>query len=174
MQFDTTIYLIGFMGSGKTTIGKKLASKLRCRFIDLDEKIEAQTGLNVPDIFSEKGESYFRKVESEVLKSLAGESGIVVSTGGGTPCFGSNLKLMLETGLTIYLRLTPEQLESRLMSSRSQRPLLKNVDKDKLLGYISGKLAEREKWYNQASMIIDAYDIDYTFLLSRVRELIKH
>ena len=158
------------MGSGKSTVGKKLASGLEWSFIDLDKRIEENTGMKIPDIFSHNGEAYFRKVEAEVLRSLESETDIVVSTGGGTPCFGDNMSFMLGTGLTIYLKLTPGQLKSRLSVSSGERPLIKNISKNKLKGYIEEKLAEREKWYNQAGIIIDGLNTDNTFLLTIVKK----
>jgi shikimate kinase len=136
------------MGSGKSTTGKKLASHLNWSFIDLDEKIEQSTGMEIRDIFSEKGEAFFRKIESDTLKGMASESNAVISTGGGTPCFGDNMDFMLRTGLTVYLRMTPARLKSRLAGTSERRPLLKDIGKNGLQEYITAKLAEREKWYS--------------------------
>ena len=133
MPLPSLIYLIGFMGSGKSTTGKKLADRLKWSFIDLDERIELETGMKIPDIFSKHGELYFRKVESEILRSLISESKTVISTGGGTPCFADNMKYMLETGLTIYLKMTPGQLNSHLISSSGERPLIKDIGKSELI-----------------------------------------
>ncbi|HUV00457.1 MAG TPA: shikimate kinase [Bacteroidales bacterium] len=168
------IYIIGFMGSGKSTAGRKLASDLEWSFIDLDRKIEEYTVMKIPEIFSVHGEEYFREVEARVLKNLEPETNTVVSTGGGTPCFGDNMSHMLRTGLTIYLKMTPEQLKNRLSRSSAERPLLKNISNDKLQDYIEEKLAEREHWYNRAEIIIDGLYGDSTFLLSVVKKSILH
>jgi shikimate kinase len=173
MHQATKIFLIGFMGSGKSTTGKKLASHLNWSFIDLDEKIEQSTGMEIRDIFSEKGEAFFRKIESDTLKRMASESNAVISTGGGTPCFGDNMDFMLRTGLTVYLRMTPARLKSRLAGTSEHRPLLKDIGKNGLQEYITAKLAEREKWYSRAEVIVDGFNTDFSALYSLVKKLIK-
>jgi shikimate kinase len=161
------------MGSGKSTTGKKLASHLKWTFIDLDEKIENMTGMKIRDIFSEKGEAFFRRTESEVLQGMASESNAVISTGGGTPCFSDNMDFMLRTGITVYLRMTPARLKSRLTGSSDSRPLLKDIGKEDLEEYITRKLSEREKWYSRAEIIIDGFNTDFSMLYSSVKKLIK-
>jgi shikimate kinase len=168
------VYIIGFMGSGKSTAGKKLASVLGWTFIDLDRKIEEKAGKTIPQIFSQDGEDHFRTAESDVLKSMGNLSETVVSTGGGTPCHGDNIEFMLETGITIYLKMTPGQLAQRLLNSSGERPLLKNVPDDKLIFFIEEKLAYREKWYSRADFIIDGIDLDIDLLSSRIRDEIHH
>jgi shikimate kinase len=163
------IYIIGFMGSGKSTAGKKLTSLLSWSFIDLDKRIEEYIGKTIPEIFSQFGEDYFRDVEEEVLKSLRNQTNTVISTGGGTPCHGSNMEYMLETGLTIYLKLTPEQLKSRLSESTGERPLIKDISHEGLLGYIEEKLAFREIFYKRADIIMEGIDLDINLLHSLVR-----
>ena len=117
MHQASKIFLIGFMGSGKSTAGRKLASQLNWSFIDLDEKIQKMEGMKIPDIFSIKGEPYFRKLETQALQELKLETNTVISTGGGTPCFGDNMDFMLDFGLTIYIRMTPVSLKNRLEGS---------------------------------------------------------
>jgi len=173
MHQTNKIFLLGFMGSGKSTTGKKLASHLNWSFIDLDEKIEQTTGMEIRDIFSEKGEAFFRKIESDTLKGMASESNAVISTGGGTPCFGDNMDFMLRTGLTVYLRMTPARLKSRLAGTSEHRPLLKDIGKDGLQEYITAKLAEREKWYSRAEIIVDGFNTDFSALYTLVKKLIK-
>jgi len=163
------LYIIGFMGSGKSTTGKKLASHLGWSFIDLDNRIEEHTGKKISEIFSQHGENYFRNVESEVLKSLKSQTNTVISTGGGTPCHADNMDYMLKTGLTLYLKLTPGQLKSRLSESAGDRPLIKNLDSDSLQGFIDEKLAWREKWYNQSDITIDGINLDINLLHSIVK-----
>jgi len=167
------IYIIGFMGSGKTTAGKKLASLLGWTFIDLDRKIEEEAKMTIPEIFSQHGEAWFRQAESDILKGLGSEAGAVISTGGGAPCHADNMSFMLGTGLTIYLRLSPAQLVSRLSNAREERPLIKGMKGEELLGFITAKLAEREKWYTQAELIIDGFDLDIDNLYSRVKATLK-
>ena len=107
------IYIIGFMGSGKTTAGKKLAAALKWSFIDLDLEIEKSQGKSISEIFSGPGEQLFRQIESETLHSLHIESDTVISIGGGTPCFCGNMDFMKKNGLVIYLRMTPVQLRKQ-------------------------------------------------------------
>lgn len=172
MQQASKIFLIGFMGSGKSTMGRRLASYLKWSFVDLDEKIENSDGMSIPDIFSRKGESFFRESESKALRELQSESNIVISTGGGTPCFGNNMEFMLESGLTIYLKMTPSSLKRRLVRSSEGRPLLKDIDRRDLEGFIASKLAEREKWYSRAEIIADVSNTGLSYLLSLIKKRI--
>ncbi len=168
------IYLIGFMGSGKSTIGRNLANKLGWSFVDLDRKIEATTGKTIAEIFSAYGEEWFRNVESEVLRSVGSLSDTVISTGGGAPCHGDNMDFMIETGLTIYLKMSAEQLKRRLANSSGERPLLKGLTGEKLLDYIRNKLAEREKWYCRAEMTVNSMDKGYSVLLPMLKDYLKN
>jgi shikimate kinase len=169
MVNNRIIYIIGFMGSGKTTTGKKLASLLGWLFVDLDKKIEEHTGKSIPELFSQYGEEYFRNTESEVLKKMKSLTNTVISTGGGTPCHGDNMDFMLETGLTLYLKLTPAQLKSRLSETGDERPLLKDIETENLQSFIENKLALREKYYCRAEIQISGFDIDYSLLYSIVK-----
>jgi len=166
---NNKVYIIGFMGCGKSTAGKKLASLLGWSFVDLDRKIEKHTGKTIPELFSEYGEDYFRKVETEVLKSHKSQANVVISTGGGSPCYDDNMDFMLETGVTVYLKLTPDQLKTRLAKSKTDRPLIMGLSKDGLLSFIEEKLTNREKWYNQAQIIIEGIDLNISVLYSTVR-----
>jgi shikimate kinase len=157
------------MGSGKTTAGKKLASLLNWSFMDLDKQIEEYTGKSIPEIFSQDGEDYFRKTETLLLRNLNSVKNTILSTGGGTPCHDNNMDFMLENGLTVYLKLTPEQLRSRLGESKGDRPLIKDLDHTELLSFIEGKLSDREKWYKRSDIIIDGIDLDINLLLSKIK-----
>lgn len=173
MHQASKIFLIGFMGSGKSTAGRKLASQLNWSFIDLDEKIQKMEGMKIPDIFSLKGEPYFRKLETQALDELKLETNAVISTGGGTPCFGDNMDFMLSSGLTVYIRMTPVSLKKRLEGSAEGRPLLKEIDRKDLQKYITAKLAEREKWYSRAEIIIDVVNNDLPDLLPLIKKEIR-
>lgn len=168
MSRNHIVYIIGFMGSGKTTAGKRLASSLKWYFVDLDKKIEEHTGLKIPEIFSLHGEDHFRLIEAEVLRSLVTVSNTVISTGGGTPCYANNMEFMLGTGFTIYLKLTPGQLLSRLSRSSDERPLIKNLTGERLLNFIGEKLAFREKWYEKSELVTDGFHLDISNLNFRV------
>ena len=145
-----TIFLIGFMGSGKTTIGKKLATKLGYEFIDLDAAIEKAEGMFIRDIINEKSEAYFREVETHTLKLLE-LSGKVISTGGGTPYYFDNMDWMKTNGTVIYIELDEAALFSRLKTTNLEhRPLLKGLDDEGLKAFIHDKLIEREPYYSKA------------------------
>lgn len=169
MQGKSKVYIIGFMGSGKSTVGKKLAAAMGWSFIDLDRTIEAMEGKSIPAIFEHDGEDHFRKIEAEALRTMKLRSEIIISTGGGTPCHGSNMDYMLETGLTVYLKMKPEQLTKRLLESTGQRPLIKNIEDDKLLPFIEEKLHYREKWYERADIIVEGINLD----ISRLQAIIN-
>jgi shikimate kinase len=157
------------MGSGKSTAGKKIASHMNWSFIDLDKKIEEHTGKTIPEIFSQDGENYFREIETKLLRNLKSESDTVISTGGGTPCHSDNMNFMLETGLTLYLKLTPAELKSRLSDSKGKRPLIKDLNNKNLIDFIEGKLRDREKWYDRSDIIIQGIDFDINLLVSLVK-----
>jgi shikimate kinase len=165
------VYMTGFMGCGKTTAGRELASVLNFSFMDLDEQIEYREQRSVSEIFEKYGEAYFRKVESETLNTLNIKSDTVISTGGGTPCFGNNLLYMKDTGVLVYLKMTPLQLSHRLGPRSVKRPLLKDLAKSELEEYIAEKLKEREPFYNQATLIIDGQNPDIKMLGEAVLNL---
>jgi shikimate kinase len=167
------IYIIGFMGSGKTTAGKKLASLLGWSFTDLDRKIEEYTGKTIPEIFSLNGEQYFREIEAQLLRDLKSCTNTIVSTGGGTPCHGDNMDFMLGNGLTLYLKLTPAQLYSRLSESKGDRPLINNLDSQELRSFIEAKLREREGWYTRSDIIVDGIDLNVNELLKVIQSTLK-
>jgi len=145
------IFLIGYMGSGKTTVGKLLAAKLGLRFTDMDAHIEEKSFKSVNQIFTEQGEQQFRLLEQQSLHELADFDNVVISTGGGAPCFFDNMEFMNEHGITIYLKLTPEELSERLDTSQAdKRPLLSGRKGEELLRFIRDGLEKREPSYLQA------------------------
>jgi shikimate kinase len=164
MAAGRRVYIIGFMGSGKSTTGKRLATTLGWQFIDLDKEIELKAGKAIKEIFSTSGEDHFRELEAETLTSLEITNDTVISAGGGTPCHGSNMDFMIRTGLVVYLKMTPGQLKSRLEGRVTSRPLIININKTELLQYISAKLSEREEYYLKASIIVDGLDLDIKVL----------
>lgn len=167
------IFLIGFMGSGKTTVGKVLAELLSLEFFDLDTEIEKECRITINTIFEKKGEPYFRAVEHKALTRLSEKTGHIIATGGGTPCFSDNMKMMNEQGTTIYLRCSAGVLLQRLVREKQMRPLIKNLSEKELLFYITEKLAERERWYLMAKQIIDMDDTDPCINSERIKELLK-
>lgn len=167
------IYIIGFMGSGKTTAGKKISSALGWSFIDLDKVIEEHTGKTIAEIFEQYGEDHFRTVEATLLRTLDLQTDSVVSTGGGTPCYRENMNFMLESGVTIYLRLTPSQLKSRLSESNGDRPLIKGLNQHNLQSFIEDRLRERESWYNMSVLTVDGINLNINMLISALQPMLK-
>lgn len=156
-DLDRPIFLIGFMGSGKTTVGKKLSKASNLPFIDLDQLIVEQSGMDISDYFSMHGEDSFREFETNTLKSIPFDQGMIISTGGGTPCFNNNLQWMNERGITVYLQLPPRALLKRLSGKEIQsRPLLQGKSENEILDFITKKLEEREGFYKGAKLTIDA------------------
>ncbi|HLV62903.1 shikimate kinase [Galbibacter sp.] len=151
------IVLIGYMGSGKSTVGKVLAKQLQKDFIDFDKYIEAKENQNIPEIFKQKGEVYFRKKEAQYLGELLEDnSKAVVSLGGGTPCFGNNMQTIIETSPNVYyLKLSVDTLIDRLKPEKSYRPLIKDIADKDLSEFIRKHLFERNFYYLQAHHIIN-------------------
>jgi shikimate kinase len=153
---EKVIFLVGFMGSGKSYWGKRLADVLGYRFIDLDEFIEAQEGASVSELFAQKGEAAFRELERYHLHQLPLENTpTVVATGGGAPCFFDNMDWMNRVGQTIWLNVPVKVLAARLWPARAKRPLLANLQFIDLENFIQEKLEAREPFYAQASRTID-------------------
>ncbi|MFZ9848005.1 MAG: shikimate kinase [Flavobacteriales bacterium] len=147
------IFLIGFMGSGKTTLGKKIASHLHLEFIDMDDYIEQKEGRSISSIFEKEGEAHFRALEQEALNELLSKENVVVSTGGGTPCFYNNMELINASAQSVYLQVEPEMLLGRLKGATNKRPLLANLSNEELRLQISEKLAAREPYYMQSKVV---------------------
>ena len=167
---ESRIFLIGFMGSGKTTQGSALARKLGYRFVDMDRLIEERAGMSIPGIFSEKGEEAFRKWEYDLLTELCRMDHLVVSTGGGAPCHDDMIRIMNEHGCTIYLRLSPPALRERLVHSKKERPLLGERTADELLDFIEKLLGEREAYYLRARFTVDGTNLQTDRLVRLIRE----
>jgi shikimate kinase len=162
------IYLIGYMGSGKSTLGRKLSDALGIPRIDMDEEIESRYKICIPDFFRKYGEEAFRDVEHKILKEISSLPDVVVSTGGGTPCFHGNIDLMNIGGLTIYLSASPELILSRIESLAWKRPLFQQMNGDNSLQKITIHLKSREKYYQQATYTIDAANSDINELKDRI------
>ncbi|WP_371735436.1 shikimate kinase [Zobellia sp. B3R18] len=152
------IVLLGYMGSGKSTIGKLLSQERGLEFIDLDNYIEEAEQISVPDIFKTKGELYFRKREYAYLNEvLAQKDNFVLSLGGGTPCYGNNMQAVLDaTKNAIYLKVSIAELVNRLLKEKDQRPLIMNIPEDELPEFIGKHLFERSYFYNQTDKVISS------------------
>jgi shikimate kinase len=152
-----TLFLVGYMGSGKTVIGSKLAVILKYNYLDLDDYIEEKEASTIKLIFETKGEIYFRKIESIYLKELIGLNNTVISLGGGTPCYGNNMNLILESknSLSIYLKASILTLVDRLFTEKSKRPLIAHIESQSGLTEFIGKhIFERAPYYEQSSLKI--------------------
>jgi len=154
------IFLIGFMGSGKSTLGRHLAKAIGWQFIDLDHHFEEKFRTTVPLFFNEFGEAGFRDAEQSALRDMQEMHKTVVAAGGGTPCYFDNMDFMNEHGITIYLKVSPEELAHRLSASKTVRPLVQGKTGEELISYIREKLAEREPFYTKAQIIADAAILD--------------
>ena len=149
---EKTIFLVGFMGSGKTTWGKKIAQSLGVPFVDLDHEIVAHIGMSIPDYFQLHGEESFRELERDFLKKQENRIA-VISTGGGTPCYFDNMDWINAHGVSLYLYHTPKSLWSRLSKSDvNKRPVLKGLTGEELLTFIETKLEERAPYYDRAAI----------------------
>lgn len=154
------IYLIGYMGCGKSTLGRKLSKHLDLQFVDMDHYIEERNYKTIPQIFEEEGEAEFRLKEKKALEELSEFSDIVIATGGGAPCFYDNIELMNQTGKTIYMNISPDILADRLLKSKTERPLIKGKSREELVAFIDETLKKRNEFYKQAKYQITLPDID--------------
>ena len=154
------IILIGYMGAGKTTIGRALAKELGLSFYDLDWYIENRRHKKVAQIFAEQGEEGFRQIEHNMLHEVAEFEDIILSCGGGTPCFFDNIDYMNSLAQVVYLRCEPEVLHRHLLMGKVERPLLKGKSPDELIGFIREQLATREPYYNKAQYQLDVSLMD--------------
>ena len=156
----TRIILIGYMGAGKTTIGKALSKELGIIFYDLDWYIESRMRKTVSEIFAERGEEGFRKIEYNMLHEVAEFEDVIISCGGGTPCFFDNMDYLNQQGLTVYLKAEPEVLYKHLQMAKVERPLLKGKSKEELLTFIKEQLEKREPFYTKARYTLDVSLMD--------------
>jgi shikimate kinase len=156
----SVVFLVGFMGCGKTTLGRKLANRIGYQFIDLDDVLEKHAGMSIAHYFRDHGEAKFRELESEILKQTEYPENAIVSTGGGLPCFFDHMDWMNSHGQTFYVKLTPKTLAERLEHGKADRPLLREKHGDALIAFIDEKLAEREVFYNQATFVVDGLSLN--------------
>lgn len=154
------IILIGYMGAGKTTVGKALAAELGLRFYDLDWYIESRMRKTVAQLFAELGEEGFRRIERNMLHEVAEFEGVLISCGGGTPCFYDNMQYINQQGLTLYLKASPEVLYKHLKMGKSVRPLLLNKTPEEVQRFICEQLKAREQFYTRAQFTLDVNLMD--------------
>ncbi|MGY5851314.1 shikimate kinase [Salegentibacter sp. F14] len=171
------IFLAGYMGSGKSLLGKQLAKRMNHDFLDLDDQIEIMEGNSIHDIFNKKGELYFRKLETNALKDvLEDPSDLVVSLGGGTPCYGKNLELIKETPNTkiIYLKASVEELTRRLFPEKIHRPVISHLEtREALEEFIRKHMFERGYYYHQSDIIVNVDQARPEVILNEITEKLK-
>lgn len=153
------IYLLGFMGAGKSYWGKQLADHWQLPYYDLDEVIVEAEEMAIADIFATKGEDYFREKESQLLRELSKQDNFLISCGGGTPCFQENMDFMNEHGTTVWINPSVETMVERLQRKKSKRPLIADLEDEDLAGFIEKKMAERLPFYQQSRHIITSDNI---------------
>lgn len=152
------IYLVGYMGCGKSTLGLNLAKSLGLSFIDLDKYIEERNCRTVPQLFEELGESGFRNKERQALEEVSQFSDVVIATGGGAPCFFDNMELMNATGITLFMDIDPAILAERLLKSKTDRPLIRGKNREQLVHFITETLQKRVPFYSKAQIRITRPD----------------
>lgn len=151
------IFLVGFMGCGKSHFGKRLAIQSGWDFLDTDREIERRAGLSIPEIFERHGEQRFRELERQTIGELAAiKRDTVVALGGGAVCCEGTMEMLNGAGLTVYLKMSPERLVARIdKKGRDKRPKIKGMDDGQLLSFVEKLLPEREKYYNKATFVLD-------------------
>lgn len=163
------IFIIGFMGCGKTHWGKALSQKLSIPFYDLDEKITEREQKSIPEIFAEHGEEYFRLIEKEVLYSITENQGtFVMACGGGTPCFYNNIDYLKKSGTAVWINCSIDCLYQRLLKEKEMRPLISQIPDAQLKSFIAKKFSNRKIFYQQAHVIINEDDLNLENLVERV------
>lgn len=148
-------FIVGFMGAGKSYFGRKWSNEFDLPLVDLDEYIEKKAGRTIAEIFSESGEDFFRALEAETLKAFKPDAHLLISCGGGAPCFHENMDWMNAHGQTIWLDASVDTIVENIKRDADTRPLLKNLKADALYDFIASKLAERKHFYHQAQHVVD-------------------
>ena len=166
------IFLLGFMGTGKTAWGSRWSQRFNMPFIDLDELIEQDTGKSVVDIFEKDGEDFFRVKEAELLRNKCIADGHIIACGGGTPCFYDNMQWMNEQGFTVCLTASAPYILKNVLEEKEKRPLVKNINEAELLFFIEQKLKERVSFYNMAKLVLDAENLQEDCLDTMLRNAI--
>ena len=168
------VFLVGYMGSGKSSIGKKLAARLGYGFMDTDKEIERENGCSVRAIFEKEGEAAFRAKEREMLEKLKNiEGDFVIATGGGMPCFPGNIEMMNEQGLTIYFKMGVDKLALRLVGGRDKRPIIRGLNDDELHDFIAKNLEHREPFYGKARVVLECDDASDESICSQAVASVK-
>jgi shikimate kinase len=168
------IFLIGFMGTGKTYWARQLAQALYLPNFDLDDLIETQTGQSISGIFAKAGENYFRQLEADCLRQMGGQAKFVLAVGGGTACFHQNMQWMNERGITIWLNSSAATIFERLKLERDKRPLIAGKTDDALLAFIEQKIADRRVFYQQAMIHLTEAEMTSSTIIDKIALHQKH
>jgi shikimate kinase len=165
---------MGYMGSGKTLVSKELSNLNNFKIFDLDTEISKQNNRSITEIFKEKGEIFFRKTEKEVLeKILSTEKNIILSLGGGTPCYYNNIDSINEKTISVFLKTNVKTLAQRLSSEKDKRPLIQNISNEDLPEFIVKHLFERNPFYNQAKITINTDNLSAREIAEEILTQIK-
>lgn len=164
------IFLVGYMGSGKTRTGKLLAKALNYGFMDVDELFEERYRISIRDFFKKYDEEAFRKLEHQLLSETILRDDVVYSMGGGTPCFFDNMEMLNRYGLTVYIKMPALALYHRLKDSKKQRPVLHRMTSDDLLPHIESQLVVRDPFYSRAGLIVNGINLNINELAQMIRD----
>ncbi|UKI39253.1 MAG: shikimate kinase [Alistipes putredinis] len=169
------VFLIGYMGCGKSSLGRRIAARVGYEFIDMDKIIEQKCSASVSEIFATRGEKWFREMERRTLEELAGlTADTIVATGGGVPCFSDNMQLMNSMGKTVYLKMSPQKIVGRISpAGRQKRPIIRGMDDEQLLDFISRNLPAREPYYESSSLIVDCDTLSDAAIMEHIIHEIK-
>ncbi len=163
------VFLIGFMGSGKSHWGRLLSEKLGIRFFDLDEQVVEQAGKPVTEIFASAGEEAFRQLEKEVLHIITeSHDSFIMATGGGTPCYFNNIDYMNDAGTTVWINTSPDVLFDRLVKQKDKRPLIRDIPDTQLQHFIAKKMADRRIYYEQAQLEVAEEPVELDSLIEKI------
>lgn len=163
------IFLIGFMGSGKTYWGSLLSKKLGIRFFDLDEQVAEHAGKSIPEIFASEGEEQFRLMEKDALHIITeSQDSFVMACGGGSPCYFNNIEYMNSAGTTVWINTPIDILHSRLLLEKDKRPLIRDLSDEQLKGFIIKKFSDRRIYYEQADVILDEEPVELDKLIEKI------
>jgi shikimate kinase len=167
------VYLTGYMGSGKTTTGLKLAVKMGYAFADLDVMIETKFKITIGQFFINYGEPAFRKVEREMLIETFSYSNTVIATGGGTPCYANNMDIINQNGISVYIKIPEKALLNRLLNAKKKRPLLLGKTDEEILEYIKHQMTVREPFYLKSCLTAEGIDIDIMQLIENIHHYVQ-
>ena len=166
------IYLVGYMGAGKTTAARRLAHRLGWETVDTDALFEEKYKISVCDFFNKYDEALYRKLESEVLKATESLENTVISTGGGTACYFDNMEWMNQHGLTVFMRISPQAAVDRVIHSRHKRPLVEGKSEEELTEFVNRHYASRMPFYEQAKITVKSEDLDVEGMMNLIKEIL--